>query len=714
MKIRDLFCALAVLTAVAIPPRVAAQTASDIWLWPLEGLAPGEGILHAPQSRIDGELNLNNLFIGAAEGTPVVTPTDGVVGFFAINYYHSLEYSVSGHPDADKPFDEQYRAFAAELDAKTDPRYVGLCLSLWLADGRSLHLSGLRGDRFFRTGERIRRGERIGTVGYAYRKILEPCISVSVSDRRTRPDDPMTPFGLRTTFVKPGEMPVIDSLSREEAAADFDKMLDILREAYPGIHDAVTPEELDAHRTRTLAALPDRIALKDFYRVLRRTTALVHDSHLTLYPPESMLRVRSIDLPQLYFGWIDSALVVNRTTRDYAAYYGRRIRRVDGIPADSIREIVRRNIVGYDGQGQSLRDYFAALWAATCYFSYVPGASQSRDLTLEFDDGEILRTEGWTFDGRDDRGLAPDWTPFIRKNTYPDANFSLRRIDDSTAYVGLSTFSLSEVEVDSLAAFVRSVEAVPNLIFDVRNNPGGDTKVLARMLSFFADKPFVDTRSYYWMRRPDSIRVFEGCCLNYGPDMEIINGMHPIEGREGYFLEEDDMRVVPDSTTRYDGRLYVLLDEGSCSAATLFPAAILRNHRGLLVGRETTTAYSHMNALKFADILLPASRLSLRVPLARCVFDDTDHPRIPRGRGVLPDHEIRLSLDEIACVRGDSILAYTLSLIDRGVYLGDDPFAVAPRSCCPGWRWAAGATVAVLLVLTVWAVRRKRKNGSAR
>ena len=709
MKIRKSFCALAVCMAASVPlcvAQTAAQTAA--WLWPVAGTETGQGILYAPQSYVGDELNFGTLYIGAPEGTAVVAPADGVVESFGVAYHYSQQYMVGGAISAGEDIEARVREMAAELGGKEDPRYINISVCISTPGGRRIWIGGLRADRIFRTGERVTRGEQLGTAGYCYKKIPEPCISVSVSNARGQSVDPMTPFGIPTTFVEPKAVPEITSLTGEEARADFMILLDVLREAYPGLYDAVTPEELDAYCARTLAALPDKMPLSDFWRVLKRTVSKIHDSHLYLHPLESERRRRSIDLPQIYFGRIDSALVATRCTAPYAAYYGRRIRSVDGIPADSVCRIAAECIGGYDGRVESLRDYYLAMSAASCYFDYAPGASRRGDVTLEFEDGERLALKGWTYTGRDTRGLAPDWAGFIRTNFYPDANFALRMLDDSTAYIGLSTFRLNEVEVDSLAAFIRSAADTPNMIVDVRNNPGGDVKVLARILSYFAEKPFAPLGGYQWVAKPSGIRSFGECCLNYGPEQEIIGGFEPVEGRQGYFFPDDVGAIAPDSVTHYGGRLYVLTNEGSRSAATIFPGAILRNHRGVLVGRETATAYHFMNAMKFADIRLPHSWLTVRVPLVRCVFDTTENPRIPYGRGVLPDHEVRLSLDEIASVRGDSILNYTLALIDRGEYLGEDPFAAEPAP--DGCRWWGGIAVAVVLLGGVGVVFLRRRK----
>lgn len=710
MKMRNLLCTLAVGIAAVVPLRLSAQ--DSVWLWPVAGTESGTGILHAPQSYVGDELNFGTLYIGAPEGAAVVAPVGGVIESFGISYLYSQQYMVGSGISAGEDVGERIREMAAELGGKEDPRYIGVSLCIRTGDGRGVWIGGLRAERIFRTGERVTRGEKLGTAGYCYKKIPEPCISLSVSNARNQAADPMTPFGIRTTFVEPKQMPQITSLTGDEARADFTTLMNVLREAYPGLYDAVTPEELDAYCAETLASFPAQMPVGDFWRTLKRTVSKIHDSHLYLHPMESERQRRSIDLPQIYFGWIDSALVATRCTGRYASYYGRRIRSVDGIPADSIRRIAAACIGGYDGRVESRRNYYLALAASACYFDYAPGASRKGDMTLEFDDGERLSLKGWTYTGRDTHGLTPNWTGFFRTNFYPKANYALRMLDDSTAYIGLSTFQLNAVEVDSLAAFVRSAADKPNMIVDVRNNPGGDVKVLARILSYFADKPFAPLGGYQWVAKPGGIRSFEGCCMNYGPGQEIIDGFEPAEGREGYFLPDDVGAIAPDSTTHYGGRLYVLINEGSCSAATIFPATILRNHRGVIVGRETATAYHFMNAMKFADIRLPNSWLTVRVPLVRCVFDTIRNPRIPYGRGVLPDHEVRLSLDEAASVRGDSILNYTLALIDRGEYLGEDPFAVPPAPPVFRWYWiAAAAAVAFFGGAVAVTLRRRRRAG---
>lgn len=63
-----------------------------------------------------------------------------------------------------------------------------------------------------------------------------------------------------------------------------------------------------------------------------------------------------------------------------------------------------------------------------------------------------------------------------------------------------------------------------------------------------------------------------------------------------------------------------------------------------------------------------------------CCFDTKVNDRVPYGRGVLPDYEVPISIEEMAFIGGDAILNRTLKLIADGKYLSDkNPFAEADK-----------------------------------
>ena len=150
-----------------------------------------------------------------------------------------------------------------------------------------------------------------------------------------------------------------------------------------------------------------------------------------------------------------------------------------------------------------------------------------------------------------------------------------------------------------------------------------------------------------------------------------------MEGKDGFYAASDyyDAPVQPDSLVQYGGKLYLLTDETSVSAATMFPALLVRNRRAVTVGRETLSGYHYMTAYKFVNIMLPNSRIQLRIPLVKDVFDDAVTPRTPKGRGLMPDYEVPLTYEEIFTAEKDLILQRALDLIADGEYLGEDYFS---------------------------------------
>ena len=85
----------------------------------------------------------------------------------------------------------------------------------------------------------VRRGVLLGTVGYYYRGIKEPHISLSLSDTQSNADDPMKPFGLKSTFIPPKEAKAPETLTRALALEDVGVLTACLQEAYPILYDII-------------------------------------------------------------------------------------------------------------------------------------------------------------------------------------------------------------------------------------------------------------------------------------------------------------------------------------------------------------------------------------------------------------------------------------------------------------------------------------------
>ncbi len=717
--------------------------AEDVWLWPIEGRKAGEGILYRPQDRIGEEFNFDNLFIAAPEGTRVLCPADAVVGFYCLNYHFTLTSSSSfGAPD--KPFDEVVSEGKEEWRARgMDVRAVSIFMGLQIGD-KTLWITGLRRDNSLPTGTHLRRGDVLGTVGYSYRVIYEPHISLSVSSH-SKADDPMTPFGLRTTFRKPEPVPTKFHLTREEAVADYQQLASSVKEIYPSLDDLMTEPEYDAFVSEQLARIPaDGIALKDFARLIKDYNAVIHDSHLSIScqvptNPQEKTQGLGYYYPPLFFGQVavsdsltDHACVVLIADSTHAAYVGRRIARIDGKPAADLISITRRNSTIYDAGVTSVGDYNACFWNSIDYGLELGPQPKGRTIVYEFEDGERLElpmAKGFMGNSKD----RNKWWNARQTNRYKNSSFGIRQLNDSVLYIGISTFGLNDVDCDSVVDAIHQAErdSIPYLIFDVRNNYGGAPEVQDRLtralLGRTPDRPHT---SYLKV----NAALFKSPTMNWPEGDTIFGDFKPLEGRKGLYK-----RPTPDpsreggektSTTMasgneslpsrgdlegslssidslgYNGRLYVLIDSRSASASAFLAGAIKRNDRGYIVGRETMSAYHTETCVKFANIYLPNSQFSATIPMVRVVIDETVSDRLPAPRGVIPDCDIPMSEAEFH-YDGDYILDRTLQLIADGTYLD-----LTATGSTEVWRYLPyAATILAALALILLSLFLRRRCG---
>ncbi len=696
---------LILATLLASVSLLTARADGEAWLWPVVGAETGDGIIYKPQTYIDKQLNFADLFIAAPLDAEVVAPVDGKVTSTGIGYMESMTSSRGGSVDFDKDFDQSVKEFVEECGPRYKAKYVNHTIGLRTDDGRTVYIGGIKLARPFKTGETVSRGEKLGTVRYSYEAIEEPSIKISVSTPRGTVSDPMSPFGIESSFIPPEELKPVKELTAEQARDDINVLVDAFIDCYPSLDDLLPREELEAWRRKETEAITGTVAIADFMAIMDRGCALLHDSHVAYWPETALTAPEYWDIN---IGRIGDGIKVWLANTGFEQYLNRTVTAVDGIPADSVLRHTARYVSGYDARVEDYAKFMQFARLNDLYLGNFPRAAADRSYTVTFDDGETLKVNSHIYKGEKVK-FTPSLGKFSTVNRYNGRNFELKMLDDSTAYIGLATFQLDQVETERIRDFIIEHHHTPHLIFDVRNNGGGHDEVTKKLLSYCTDKPYAAVKGYGKVCRRGNFESF-GNSRNYTAEMDDIFGEEykAEEGRDGLYARGEASRILPDSAAHYGGKLYVLTNELSSSASTLFPAMVMRSHRGLIIGRETRTAYHYMTALKFADICLPNSRVTWRIPLVKCVFDETESPRVPYGRGVVPDIYVPLTYEEVAFTDGDAILNRALKAIADGEYLGENPFAeidAAPTKGAPAWIWWVAGIVAIIAAAT--AIRKK-------
>ncbi len=639
------------------------------YLWPIPEKQAGDDILYRPQDYIgvtdmqsNAELVFGDLIIGAGFGTPIVSPVDGTISFASLNYHDSYLCSVQIFRQQTGNYEQDSLLFLGKRNM-TPEKIHNLCLSVSIVtlDGVLVSIDGMRPTRLIKTGEKIHRGDTLGTVGYLYRKIKQPCISVSVS-KNSKVLDPMTPFGLETTFIPPKTNDK-QYLTKEEAQNDINGMMSVLNESFPGLYDYTSKEEFDCYMKNQISTINDSISLTDFEMLVAKIIGKVRDSHTAIISESKIKETADKRYPSVCIGWFNDTLKVWRAVSRYKDYLGKEVISVNGIPADSLKNILLEYVTFADGFVESYGDYMLLNSMDTYYCGLI---AKDYNLNLTFADGETKLMEQMT---PNDPAREPKWLEYQYRHLHINekANFEFEMISDTVAYIALHTFELNEVEQEQVREIFSklTVDNIPHLILDIRYNHGGPSAIAEDIYSYLAQKPFCTSLRKFINNK--SIQCYGSCPIDTNPD-DLFPGYEALPGGDG-FVNDNPKWVEPDTVINYKGRLYVLTNESSFSASTCLAGWVKKENRGIIVGRETGSTYHSMKAMNFTQYQLPNSYITIQIPIIKVVFDTVVDERFPYGRGVMPDYPVNFTPEELSFSNGDAILNYTLQLIREGKYI---------------------------------------------
>lgn len=634
-----------------------AQVPSTL-LWPIKNAIPGEHIIGKPGDTIADQFNYEFLYIGATNSDVVVAPVDGIIS--EVGYVHSFPLNLKKikggtFPRTDTVRDDNgdkvYRNAWAAIIKEQNPQlkmnianYISYSIGIKASTDEVYYISGLRPVRYFKTGEPVKRGDVIGTTGYCDTTFTTPHIQISHSIK-TKAEDPMGVFGIPTTFKKYN--PKTNYLTKEHPVSSLVKAFNIMRtgleQAHPGLYDYTPKEKMDSLFTATLQRVSKPMTSEEFRVLVIPIVTAIRDVHTAIYPSAYSNKV--VMYPEVSLGVENGVLQVIRPCQDKHVNTGTRIIAINGQPAGKVIQFLCSQYYRKDGynelpvEHELLSDFWHMYFKA-----YASTAPSPLKLTLE--NGQTVNFK-----------YLPTGTTKSNDNAL---NMDIRMIKPNIGYLDINSFDLNQVEEDSIQRFIQSLEKnkVNNLIIDVRNNTGGDLEVLYRLVSYFIKKPY-QRNCYKEVKSNSTYPVF---CFtdNYSANDALFGDFHTTTSKND-FIKKDSLTVTP-SSPHFSGKLYILTDEFSVSAASEFAAIFAEQGIGKIVGRETGTCYYQMNAEKFAYFRLGDTGLTLMVPLVKIVSREVLNPRIPYGHGVIPNVEVPLTLKEFTQPK-DAILERTLGII---------------------------------------------------
>ncbi len=408
-----------------------------------------------------------------------------------------------------------------------------------------------------------------------------------------------------------------ENLSEDEKAAGLSLVWSEARFNFVNF-DLVPELDWDALYLSYLPRVRQTKTTKEFYNVLEEFLAKLKDGHTNLtYPKE--LHDEVYARPLLRTRLVEERVLVVRadeSLRREGVAPGLEVVAVDGVP---VREYAERRVMPF--MSASTRQDLET--RAYEYWLLRGPAGQPVELTLR--DGE----------GRETKKAVPRVpTAEARKAAAPLPPFEFKMLPGNVAYVALNSFGNDEAAKQFEAKFAE-ISQSEALVFDVRENGGGNSSVGWRVLGHLTDKYHLVTR---WRTR------------QYRPSFRAWNRLH-----DAFFYGESGF--LPAKVARHYAKpVVVLTSPRTYSAAEDFASAFDVMRRGLIVGEPT--GGSTGQPLFFE---LPGGG-NARVTTKRDTYPDgTEFV----GSGVQPDRAVRPTVEDLRRGR-DSVLEAALELLKKG------------------------------------------------
>ncbi len=414
-------------------------------------------------------------------------------------------------------------------------------------------------------------------------------------------------------------------LNPREVREEVDFLKKSLYEGHPRPFEFVRKSELD-RRFAKIAAESKSISKRDFYSKAAPVIAQVGCGHTALLPSPSFTRafIKGASLLPLRAVVLGERLFASQAyDEDAVPLLGTEILAINGRDAREIAELL------IDSQSRDGVNPSLAIYKVNDLFPFL------YNILVENPRRFVIRARAskgpleYRIASAPARQVVAEYRRQNPRRNYFEVRHRLEIVtleEKSAAYLGIPSFQGTGRNREAMQRFFESLDraGISNLVVDLRGNTGGDPILAIMLLRYLLSEPF-----QYLSDSNEAVEMFTDF------------------GFERYYET-----ILPFRESGYRGRLYVLADGGSFSQTGQVASMLKAAGIATFVGEESGGGFSCNDNSTLVD--MPHS--GFRLKLARTGFE-TSANSLPRGRGILPDVEIRPTIEDLLSKR-DPILEW--------------------------------------------------------
>lgn len=453
-----------------------------------------------------------------------------------------------------------------------------------------------------------------------------------------------------------------NELQPSEMQQDLDVLRGALDEAHGGLHRFSPKAELDRHFLTARSRVDRPRSTLAFIGIVSEALAVVRDGHMRVeYDDATNAALATARLLPLRVASEAGRLVVayNDATGDDAIRAGMEVGSINGLTTGEITKRILPKLSG-DGFIETGKAWRLARSFAQYYWVFVD-QSPNFVVTARAEAGKAIAA---TLSGITNAERAKSANSVNAVMTANAAKFDGPRDTvwlqfprgDDVGVLRVRAFDGDDFTSSVAAAFTTlRQKGAHALVLDLRGNGGGVDQYGALLVSHFVSRPF---RYFDYIKvatiRP-SFATWKASTFE-----DLKNGTRPAPDGGFLVLPQLHPGVVEQNpaSTPFLGRVFVLIDGGTFSTAADVCAQLRSLTKATFIGEETGGGFQGNTSGLNAQIVLPNSRLKLKIHMYGYWNAVTGGQP---GRGTLPDVEV------VRTVR--DVLAGTDPPLDRALSL---------------------------------------------